>query len=636
MQEVPVRPDFDLLYFGRDDAESDVGGAGLLRAGFMRTAAYNMVMRGRKQLVIGRKGAGKSAICVMLADDAAKRASIVTPDEISADEIRQFELQGLTRQTAKQLIWRYVLAVQIAKLVLHHARTAHGKTAASVSQLRKFLLENGELNDDPRWHERFWKTIQQLRSSLSLEAFGIKANLELGKGTAPSEGIRVSQQLDIVEDWLGRAIEDLACPTGHGPFLVVVDQLEKVWSNDVNSDDMVVGLLTASKHVSSRFRNIRCVVCIRSDIYDALQFPERDKFRGDEMRIEWSAEALADMLAVRAEASVGSSGADLRLFGDYFVETVDGRPTATYLIERTLMRPRDLIQFANLCRDTTAKNGRNHVTAQDIVEAERQYSVWKVQDLANEYLINYPFLTDLFVLFQNSGYVVDRDAFDQRLATLAGTLRSRHPRFAEVFTPRGVVSVLYGIGFLGVRRGEAFEYVHDNNLPLDGTEHHFCVHPCFRQALHTVTATGVAPYRPLSSRSSYALGLTPSSWLGPHEVSMRGDAPFLLYDAVDDAGARAARMFRDAPVAPELRAELLASVSAMLADTRERRGTSTSIESAVEQTRWVSQFFGRLANDLAENHELAVIADRVGRIGLGLDELALGLPRYDPRPSEMS
>lgn len=627
---------FDRLYFGRDDAESDVSGAGLLRAGFMRTAAYNMVMQGRKQLLIGRKGAGKSAICVMLANDAAMAAAVVTPDEISADEIRQFELQGLTRQVAKQLIWRYVLAVQIAKLVLQHARTAHGKPPASINQLRKFLSANGELNDDPRWHEKFWKAIQQLRSSLSLEAFGVKASLELGKETGPSEGIRVSQQLEVVEDRLGRAIRDLNCSSEHKSFLVLVDQLEKVWSNDVNSDDMVIGLLTASKHISSRFPNVRCVVCIRSDIYDALQFPERDKFRGDEMRIEWSAAALVDMLVARAEASVGLVDGTARLFGDYFTETVDERRTETYLVERTLMRPRDLIQFANLCRDTAAKNGRRHVSGQDIIEAERQYSVWKVQDLANEYLINYPFLTELFVLFQNSGYIVDRDALEQRLRTLSGTLSSRHRRFTEVFTLRGIISVLYGIGFLGVRRGDAFEYVYDGNLPLDGTESEYSVHPCFRQALHTVTAAGVAGYRPLSTRSSYALGSTPSSWLGPGDIAIRGDEPFLLFDAVDDAGERAARVFRDAPVAPELRTELLASITSMLADTRERRESSNSIESAIEQTRWVSQFFIRLANDLADNEELAVTAGRIHRIGQGLDELALGLPRYDPRPHEIS
>lgn len=631
---MPDSSDFERLYFGRDDAESDVSGAGLLRAGFMRTAAFNMVMQGRKQLLIGRKGSGKSAICVMLADDADIAASVVTPDEMSADEIRRFELQGLSRQMAKQLIWRYVLAVQIAKVVLHHAKSSHAKVPAAVSQLRKFLLQNGELNDDPRWHEKFWKAIQQLRSSISLEAFGVKANLEIGKEAGTPEGIQISQQLDIVEDRLGRAIRDLHCPSEHGPFLVLVDQLEKVWSNDSNSDDTVVGLLTASKHVSSRFPNVRCVVCIRSDIYDALQFPERDKFRGDEMRIEWSAALLIDMLRARAYASVGAT--EIRLFGGYFTDTVDNRPAETFLVERTLMRPRDLIQFANLCRDTAAKNGRNHVTERDIVEAERQYSVWKVQDLANEYLFNFPFLTELFVLFQNSSYLVDNGSLERRLATLSGTLRTRHRRFADVFTLPGVVSVLYGIGFLGVRRGDTFEYVHDANLPLDGREQEFCVHPCFRQALHTVTAAQMVGYRPLSPRLSSLITNARGAWFGPGDVSTRGDESFLLFDAVDDAGERAGRIFRDAALAPELRIEILAGISSMLADTRGRREAFSNIELAIEQTRWVSQYFIRLANELAENEELSVVAGRIDRIGRGLDELALGLPRYDPRPSEIS
>ncbi|GAA3450802.1 hypothetical protein GCM10018962_26350 [Dactylosporangium matsuzakiense] len=595
-------------------------------------------MQGRKQLVIGRKGVGKSAICMMLANDASTAASIVTPDEISADEIRQFELRGLTRRMAKGLIWRYVLVVQIAKLVLHDARAAHDKAPASVGQLRKFLLENGELNDDPRWHEKFWKSIQRLRSSLSLEAFGIKASVELGKDSSPAEGIRIAQQLDVVEEQLGRALRDLHCPPGHGPFLVLVDQVEKVWSNDLNSDDMVIGLLSAAKHVSSRFPNVRCVVFIRSDIYDALQFPERDKFRGDEMRIEWSAPALVDLLLARAEASVGRTGPDRRLFGDYFAAAVGERPTDEYLVERTLMRPRDLIQFANLCRDTAAKNGHTHVMEHDVLEAERQYSVWKVQDLANEYLVNYPFLTDLFVLFQHSGYVVGRDALEHRLSTLSETLRNRHRRFADVFTMHGITTVLYGIGFLGARRGPHFEYMFDGNESLSGTEPAFCVHPCFRQALHATTAVGVSGYRPLASRSWYAIGATPSGWLGAGNPSIRGAEAFTFFDAVDDAGERAARVFRDAVMPPELRAELFASISSMLSDTRERRATSDpdSLDAAVAQAHWVARFFHGLANDLAEHEAFADTADRIARIGSGLEELALGLPRYEPRPSEFS
>jgi MoxR-like ATPase len=54
------------LYFGRDDAERDMAN-GLLRAGFLPTRAYEDALSGRKALVIGRKGAGKSAICMQLA-----------------------------------------------------------------------------------------------------------------------------------------------------------------------------------------------------------------------------------------------------------------------------------------------------------------------------------------------------------------------------------------------------------------------------------------------------------------------------------------------------------------------------------------------------------------------------------------
>jgi hypothetical protein len=50
------------LYFGRDDAEHDLTD-GLLREGFLPTQAYEEALSGRKTLIIGRKGSGKSAIC---------------------------------------------------------------------------------------------------------------------------------------------------------------------------------------------------------------------------------------------------------------------------------------------------------------------------------------------------------------------------------------------------------------------------------------------------------------------------------------------------------------------------------------------------------------------------------------------
>jgi hypothetical protein len=184
------------LYFGKDDAESDIAAGGLLRDGLLKTAAYNNAMSGRKTLVIGRKGSGKSAICVGLreAPPSGLTVSVITPDEISADEIRRFELQGVTPEQAKALMWRYLFSTQVAKCIIRHVTTAHDKQSQAVRQLRRFLADNGE-HCEIGFNQKFWRIIERLKSSISLNAFGGSVKVEL----APSEGIRVYNTLDVLE-----------------------------------------------------------------------------------------------------------------------------------------------------------------------------------------------------------------------------------------------------------------------------------------------------------------------------------------------------------------------------------------------------------------------------------------------------
>ena len=90
------------LFFGRDDAEHDFTD-GLLLDGFLPTEAFDEASSGRKNLIIGRKGSGKSAICMWLttAAEHAGRTCLVTPDDAAGEEIRRFELQGLTGENGE-------------------------------------------------------------------------------------------------------------------------------------------------------------------------------------------------------------------------------------------------------------------------------------------------------------------------------------------------------------------------------------------------------------------------------------------------------------------------------------------------------------------------------------------------------
>ena len=64
----------------------------------------------------------------------------------------------------------------------------------SVDVVRKFLLDNGG-EIEPRFGEKFWSVLQRFQS-LSMGAFVASVGVQL---TAPSEGLRVSGQLELLE-----------------------------------------------------------------------------------------------------------------------------------------------------------------------------------------------------------------------------------------------------------------------------------------------------------------------------------------------------------------------------------------------------------------------------------------------------
>ncbi|MFF2653123.1 P-loop ATPase, Sll1717 family [Streptomyces sp. NPDC058045] len=492
--EQPYQP-VKKLFFGRDDAESDFAD-GLLRDGFQSTYASEAVLAGRKSLVVGRKGSGKSAICAhLMSGRYPGRAALITPDDAAGDEIRRFELQGLTADTAKSLIWRYVFAVHAAKHVTEHA-DAHRRwrAPASVRALKDFLQANGE-GGDGRLTDRLRRGTRLLQSAtLVVKMFGLEASFSAGGepgANGGSEGARAMRQLDALEAGLRAAFEDLGCVAAQEkPFLILVDQLEQVWQGDSDSHPLITGLLLGAKHVVAAYGHaVRCVLFVRADIYDALNFADGDKFRSDEVRITWSPAALRGLACARAVLSLERPVTDEELWDGIFPRRVAGEWTPDYLVRRSLARPRDIIQFLTLCRDAADRSRRPTIHEDDVLEAAEQFSRWKLDDLAKEYNVGFPFLRPVFAQFENAGYAVDRNVFTARFDEIRDDLHERYSAYTEQLTATSVIDALYGIGFLGVRRGDGVVYAGDSQWPLQPYENDLRVHPCFRPALGCRTPT---------------------------------------------------------------------------------------------------------------------------------------------------
>lgn len=491
------------LFFGRDDAENDLKDGLLRGAVFRPNYAYREALSGRKSLIIGRKGAGKSAICRQLATpDGHKGASIlITPDDAAGDEIRRFELQGVTADTAKALIWRYVFAVHAARHLTTHARIAHGRRVpSSVRALRVFLRANGE-SDDDRLYDRLRRGASGLQSAnLVLKAFGVEAAFGVN---GASEGATASRQLEVLEDGVAAAFADLGCASSHPSLLFLVDQLEQVWTVDADSHALVTGLLLAAKHVTGHYGSVvRTALFIRADIYDTLNFGDGDKFHSDELRITWTHDGLKDVALARARASLGAELTSEHLWEWLFPPNVQGEPTTEYLFKRALPRPRDAIQLLNACRSVADERGGSTITEVDVLAATERFSRWKLQDLAKEYLVNLPFLRSLFPLFENTGYVVMQSALEARFEVRRDALHREFPAYTESLTPQGVIDVLYGASFLGVRRGSDVVYTGGTQAPPLPGEDEFHVHPCFRPALNSLDSVELPAFLPGRRRNA--------------------------------------------------------------------------------------------------------------------------------------
>ena len=562
------------LYFGRDDAERDMA-EGLLRAGFLPTRAYAAVLSGQKTLVIGRKGSGKSAICMQLlqAGTRAGGTVLVAPDDAAGDELRRFELQGLNLQTAKSLIWRYVFAVQAAQYLVQHSKDDGRKTPASVKALGRFLKANGESRNE-RFYDRVLSGARKLQeASFSLSAFGVKGSVDL-KGQA--EGAKANKQLDAIERGVSRAFAELAHAGNHEPFLILVDQVEQVWAGDESSKAMVMGLLLAGQHVAGAVYGgaLRCVLFLRSDIYDALEYTETDKFHSDETRIDWTTSELCEVGLARARASLSPDLTSDRLWTEVFPPRVDGEEIRSYLFRRSLPRPRDVIQFLNQCKDRAASRGALRISEQDVRDATRQFSEWKILDLAREYQVNFPFLAQVFVLFENFGYIVTRQSLQRRIKTHEASLRRQFPDYADAFVVDGVLAVLYGIGFLGVKRGNDVVYAGGAHAGIQPSESEFHIHPCFRVALHALEASDINAYQ---VSVDYAQGVQIGARNVQSNISFGRDIAFAagrdpeLLEALAASCERILRLLGRLDMPAEARAQVREQLGKILDSTARQR-----------------------------------------------------------------
>jgi hypothetical protein len=482
---VPRPPEgfLESLDLGDLAAENEVRG---LRSYFVRTAQYNEARRGRARLVTGRKGAGKTALFYGIRDSIPRGHGHLVldlkPEGHQFTKLREAVLSRLSpglQEHTLTAFWNYILLCEIAQKV-------RDKDYAWAQR------------DVERW-ERFSKLLEVYSTQVPAEVGDFSERLlrqvdnisaRFPAEMAP-EGLIGSELTQAL--FLGdiRTLDDALALylVEKNDVWVLIDNLDKGWpTRGTRSSEILIlrTLLEATRKLQRQFEQrdvgFHVLVFLRNDIYEHLLLETSDRGKDTAISLDWNdIEVFREIIAERIRATSELSGSFDGLWAHISERFVGTQDSFRYMVDRTLMRPRDLLGFVHEAIGVAINRRHEQVTEDDIRKAEEVYSedlllstAFELRDIHDDMLdLLYAFnLAPARMTSQQVSGILDRHGVGEG--------------------QRALLESLVWFGFLGVQEHGQDDPVYSYQVrynvqkllaPIERGRAVFVIHPGFRKAL---------------------------------------------------------------------------------------------------------------------------------------------------------
>lgn len=467
------------IAWGDDSAERDKD----LLSYFILTQSFGRLIKKTKSIVVGRKGSGKSALRKKLAMEFSSEENThvinISPKYSSIRNI--LNEKSLTENFGEEIFFQHSwLRQMMLDSLCQVGHSAKGKYASESLEFARKVSR--ELN----------RTSKDIVENIS----DILSRIKVKAGKLGDLGLQLEKELRNVADVdsLEHHIKELT--NSGAEFVIMVDDLDLGWDNSTISNNLLLGLMSAASYLKSLSDNIHVLIFLREDVYLILmeKTQHSDKYRNIE-RIRWEKEGLISLIEERIVFNFKNIGEDSggNPFTKVFSATTGTHNTDNWLVERTLSRPRELIQIARFYTESISGCEPNGDT---LKACESSYSSWKLDDLCTEYSNQYPGLADIFSYWKTKffryKYHLKRDEIHELIYQLFDEVTINQEWFNVLANSAdfdGFLLVLYEIGFVGdfVLGGQGgsktfYSYSDRHEPRFEEVQ----IHPCFRKAVNTV------------------------------------------------------------------------------------------------------------------------------------------------------
>lgn len=480
--------DLTFMRFGAPAAERDIA-VGLIDY-FVESEAFNRLAARSKTIVLGNRGTGKSAIFKIMAERARRSGQIVlelSPEHYSYEmlsTVLRSEKEGSwAKHGAFTSAWKYLILVKIMEGL---KAAGPALKAGAAGRIYEYLRDHHKGQQD--------NPIAILISYLKrIEGFKVGPVEASVKTSELSKLYRLQEIEPLIDD-----IKDLLKKKS---VIVLVDELDKGWDNSEDAKAFVSGLFQAAISLNEISGHLTIYVSLRQELYDSIPalYEDTQKYRDLIETIQWDESSLRAVAASRIRYSYPElrEATDQDAWNALFAETLAYRKAKSfnYLVDRTLYRPRELIQF---CSDAVADAKPKNAVPIDyetISHVELEYSSAREKDISSEYRFQYPGLESIFEVFRGRVYLFERTELEliclqictgelRTDATAKWILDQDHDFLIDVLWRVGFLRAR-AVGGLKARRRSGSSYVGPHQVSTLNlrTISHFQVHPMFRAAL---------------------------------------------------------------------------------------------------------------------------------------------------------
>ena len=473
-------------------------------------------------ILIGRTGSGKSAIIRQLYE-SAEHVINIRPESLSLtyianSQILQFFIEaGVKLDIFFRLLWRHIFCVEILKAQCQI--TPEEKQKSFIEHLWTIVPKNKK-NDAAlqylrTWGESFWEEteyrVQEVTTKLERD---LTASIEgevpkIGKLSAGAarklseeqkenvisraqtvvNSVQIRELTNVME-----LLDEIISTNSQQKYLITIDKLDEDWIEDQFRFRLIRALIETSIDFYSNVKNVKIIIALRSDLVDRVFRYTRDsgfqeeKIRTSCLDIEWNLYQLTEVLDSRINILVKNQYTKEPVtYKDVLPEKIGKQPTIEYMMDRTLLRPRDIIQFFNECIKTS--DGKSIISQKALIQAEGTYSKERLRALFDEWYGLYPNLEFLYTLLRGKKDVfilenITEDELTTNYLEILASGRGKPGVDMELMLMAfnnllsidvyriNIVHIFYKVGLVGLRteKGNPISWSHINGPDVSTSE----------------------------------------------------------------------------------------------------------------------------------------------------------------------